>query len=189
MFRIVCHCRGCQAYARWLGRLELLDDAGGTDIVQLTPSQLRLETGVDQLDCVRLTDAGALRWHARCCRTPIANSLAQAWAPWLGMPRLFVDARQVGADALGPVRFRIHARHARAAVPGGHPTGPLSLILGTLGRSLRDAALGRARPHPLFLDGRPRVPARALTEAERAAIGLGASTQLVVRRAPARGCG
>ncbi|MCA9720767.1 MAG: hypothetical protein KC468_39255, partial [Myxococcales bacterium] len=187
--RNVCHCRGCQAYARWLRRAELLDDAGGTDIYQLTPSQLRIDAGIERLRCVQLTEAGALRWYTDCCRTPVANALAQAWVPWLGMPHLFVDAARAGGTrGRAPLGWKIHARHARAPVPGGHATGPASLVLHTLVSALRDAALGRARPNPLRIDGRPRVAPERLDDEARARLGLLPPPALARRRA-APGCG
>jgi len=34
-FRFVCYCTNCQAFARFLERPDVLDDAGGTDIVHI----------------------------------------------------------------------------------------------------------------------------------------------------------
>jgi hypothetical protein len=34
-FRFVCYCTNCQAFARFLERPDVLDDAGGTDIVHM----------------------------------------------------------------------------------------------------------------------------------------------------------
>ena len=166
VFRIVCLCRSCQAYARFLGRPDdLLDAAGGTDIYQLTAAQLRLDTGVERLACVRLTRHGPLRWYAGCCRTPVANLLAPAWVPWVGVPHAFVDGHRAGDDAYGPVRHRINARHATRPVPGAHPSGPPALVVQTLWKTVRDVLRGRARPSP-FRDarGRPLVEPTMLDE-------------------------
>lgn len=193
VFRNICHCRGCQAYARWLGLPALLDDAGGTDIYQITPRQLRLDRGTDRVRCVRLTDRGALRWYTSCCRTPVANSLDRAWLPWLGLPHLMVDGSFPGgtrAPALGPVRWRIHARHALRPVPGAHPTGPASLVLRTLWSTLLDAASGKARPHPFFVNAQPIRAPITLDDDERHALGLGPEPgSLAVRGDRALGCG
>jgi hypothetical protein len=34
-FRFICYCWDCQAFARFLGRPDVLDQAGGTDIFQM----------------------------------------------------------------------------------------------------------------------------------------------------------
>jgi len=175
--RNVCHCAGCQGYARWLDREEvMLDAAGGTDLFQLTPSQLRID-GTEQLRCVRLTPKGAVRWYTACCRTPVANTLDAAWVPWLALHHRFVDAEAVGGDtrsaALGPVAYRIHCRNARQPVPDGHPTGPVGLVVNTLIGTLWDTARGRARPNPFF-DGRELVAEiEHISEPDRQALGLG----------------
>lgn len=177
VFRIVCHCRGCQAFGRWLGRAdELLDPVGGTDVYQLTPSQLRIEQGLDQVHAVRLTPKGAVRWHAACCRTPIANTLDSPKVAWLGVHHLFVDTAATGTpsrdDAIGPARWRIHGKAATGPAPDAHPSGPMSLIARALFVGVFDTVRGRARPHPFFDDGAPISAPVVLTDAERGELGL-----------------
>ena len=41
-FRLVCYCKDCQAFARFLDRADVLDAAGGTDIVQMPPGRVDL---------------------------------------------------------------------------------------------------------------------------------------------------
>ena len=38
--RVVCYCDDCQAYAHQLGRADLLNAKGGSDIVQMAPATL-----------------------------------------------------------------------------------------------------------------------------------------------------
>ncbi|MCO4771107.1 MAG: hypothetical protein KDA24_13820 [Deltaproteobacteria bacterium] len=191
--RNICHCKGCQAYSRWLRRPELLDDAGGTDLLQITPSQLQIDQGEDQLRAVRQTPKGAVRWYTDCCRTPVANSLDAAWVPWLALSHGFVDSVQVGdtrAPELAPTRWIIHTRAALRPVEGGHPTGPASLVFSTLASTLVDTIKGRATPHPFFDGKQLRREPQLLGPGEREAIGLGdAPAPPVVRRKPAFGCG
>jgi Family of unknown function (DUF6151) len=40
--RVVCHCDDCQAFAHRLGRADLLDEHGGSDIIQIAPASLAL---------------------------------------------------------------------------------------------------------------------------------------------------
>jgi hypothetical protein len=76
-FRFVCYCEDCQAFARFLGRADVLDWAGGTDIFQMPPGRVKLTSGMDAMRCLRLSPKSrVLRWYADCCRTPIGNTAA-----------------------------------------------------------------------------------------------------------------
>ncbi|MDF1566092.1 MAG: DUF6151 family protein [Deltaproteobacteria bacterium] len=173
LYRIVCYCRWCQAYAKHLGREdELLDAQQGTHVYQFAPSQIRLLTGQEHLRCLRLTAKGAMRFHAQCCQTPIANTVEQAWVPWLGMPHLFLDGER--EPGFGPVRYRVHGRHAKDPHPAAHPKGSASLVLKTLAGMSLDYLRGNAWPSPFFdrASKKPVVDPRILRDDERAAIGL-----------------
>ena len=41
-FRLVCYCKDCQGFARFLDRADVLDAAGGTDILQMPPGRVTL---------------------------------------------------------------------------------------------------------------------------------------------------
>src|SRR5690349_6609340 len=104
--RIICMCDDCQAFAKFLGCSEVLDAHGGTDIFQLRPSQLTFTQGKQQLRCIKLKEKGMLRWYADCCKTPVANMMASAKVPFVGMPWVIMDHAQSGMSrdqALGPV--------------------------------------------------------------------------------------
>src|SRR5262245_65179137 len=47
--RVVCYCDDCQAFLHHLGRAELLDAQGGTDIVQIAPGSLSFIQGKERL--------------------------------------------------------------------------------------------------------------------------------------------
>ena len=87
--RLVCMCDDCQAYAHHLGRAEhILDRNGGTEVFQLTPSQLTLTEGREHLRCLRLKEKGLMRWYAGCCNTPVANTLASPGMDrWIDFPK------------------------------------------------------------------------------------------------------
>ena len=73
--RVVCYCRDCQAFAYFLGReADVLDELGGSEVVQILPRNLTFTQGVETLACLRLTENGLLRWYAACCSTPIGNT-------------------------------------------------------------------------------------------------------------------
>lgn len=173
--RLVCMCDDCQAYAHWLGRVDaMLDASGGTEIAQMTPSQVRITAGHDQIRCVRLGPKGLMRWYVACCRTPIANTLDKAGVPFLGLPLVFMrghEATELDA-ALGPILARIQARFGKPPFPpGSYPRGPLILILRSIRLLLSGYLRGTGRPSPLFdAQDRPLVEPLVLAPDERAVL-------------------
>src|ERR1700733_16290373 len=103
-FRFICYCMDCQAFARFLDRADVLDGAGGTDIVQMPPGRVTLTAGADALRCLCLSNRGVLRWYADCCRTPIANTAARPGFPVLGVIHSFMDQDFLDHLADGPTR-------------------------------------------------------------------------------------
>ena len=67
--RVVCYCDDCQAFAHQLGRADLLNAQGGSDIVQVAPASLAFMKGQNRIAGVRLTPKGLFRWHTTCCNT------------------------------------------------------------------------------------------------------------------------
>src|SRR5262245_39249766 len=82
--RAVCYCDDCQAFLHYLGRANMLDAHGGTDIVQVAPSSLSFDRGTDRIACVRLSPKGLYRWYASCCKTPLGNTVGPA-LPFVGI--------------------------------------------------------------------------------------------------------
>lgn len=152
--RLVCYCDDCQAYAHFLGRNDVLDERGGTDIFQIWPARVRITQGADQLRCMRLTAKGLHRWYAGCCRTPIGNTVGSARLPFVGLVHSFmahdVDG-QTRDEAVGPLRGGSQARFAIGGVPpNAHPTAPLGLILHAMSVMLRGVLARAHRPSPFF---------------------------------------
>jgi hypothetical protein len=52
--RMVCYCDDCQAFLHYLGRADLLDAHGGTDIVQIAPAALSIARGHQRIVGLRL---------------------------------------------------------------------------------------------------------------------------------------
>src|SRR5262245_12535850 len=73
--RVVCYCDDCQAALHHLGHAELLDEHGGTDIVQVAPASLAFHAGADRIVGLRLSPKGLYRWHTSCCKTPVGNTV------------------------------------------------------------------------------------------------------------------
>src|ERR1700755_366698 len=107
-FRFVCYCKDCQAFAHFLKRPDVLDAAGGTDIVQIPPRHLRLTAGADAVRCLRLSNR-VYRWYTDCCRTPIANTAGPRF-PVVGPIHSFMSDGAEGRtqdEALGTPVFWI----------------------------------------------------------------------------------
>lgn len=112
--RLICYCGDCQAFARFLGRPDVLDEWGGTDLFQFAPAKLRLSSE-DTLSCVRLSDKGMYRWYCSECKTPIGNTLTPS-VPFVGLIHSFMD---FGGDA--------GARDAALGEPIGYARGEAAI--------------------------------------------------------------
>jgi hypothetical protein len=153
-FRFVCYCTDCQKFARFLGRDDVLDSAGGTDIFQMPIGRVKLTAGTDKIRCLQYSKK-VFRWYADCCHTPIGNTAGPRF-PVIGLIHSFMDHGADGRsrdDALGAKLCRIYERSATAPLP---PDAPPPLSLGFFPK--RAATLlswwwrGLARPNPFFDD-------------------------------------
>jgi hypothetical protein len=114
--RLMCYCDDCQRYLENLGRTDLLDDYGGTEVIPVYPTEIEFVQGADKLQCNRLTKRGNNRWSATCCNSPIANT--PAGIPWVGIfHQAFTRSDESYPARLGSVRSRIHGLHARPGAP------------------------------------------------------------------------
>ena len=95
--RMICYCDDCQAFLHHLGRDDLLDAHGGTDVVQVAPASLSFVEGAERIVGVRLGPKGLFRWYASCCKTPVGNTLTPA-VPFVGIVARAFDAPDVVAD-------------------------------------------------------------------------------------------
>lgn len=167
--RAKCYCRDCQAFARALGREDVLDAEAGTDIVALLPAGVRFTDGADRLACLSLSPKGLLRWYARCCDTPIANTPRDPKVAYVGMLGHCLDRGAIDA-VVGPARIALNVGSAHgvvSATPVRTFLGVMRIMRGVLAARLR----GRHRDNPFFVDDPPRPIAepRVLTLAERTA--------------------
>ena len=156
--RIVCYCDDCQAFLHHLGRADLLDAHGGTNIVQVAPASLTFERGTERIAGLRLTPKGLYRWYASCCKTPLGNTLSPA-IPFVGVvAQAFENPDATFGAPIGAIlgKFAI----------GTPPAGSTKLNPRLLARALRMVIgwrlRGRAWPHPFF-DRATRAPSHPLT--------------------------
>jgi len=168
--RATCYCRDCQAFARTLGRSDILDAAGGTDVVALSPAGIRFTAGEEHLACLSLGPKGLYRWHSACCATPIANIPRAPGMAYVGVLSSCVADSQALDAAVG---------RSRTVVGTGSATGPVRatpyrtalVVLRTAVGILRARLRGDHRRHPFFRPGsnEPIRAPRILTREQRAA--------------------
>jgi hypothetical protein len=168
----VCYCNDCQAFAKALDRVDVLDANGGTDIFQLSQARFEFTHGVEHVAWLRLTPKGLARWYASCCNTPIGNTLASPGVPFVGVIRAFV--REPASDALGPIRARVFRECATgdaAAIPPDNQSR-WTMLLRIFGLVISWRLRGDHKRSPFFdaATGAPLKEPRILTEAERAAL-------------------
>jgi hypothetical protein len=171
--RVVCYCDDCQAYAAFLARPGITDAWGGTDVLQIAPSRVRLTNGVQALACVRLSEKGMYRWHCAECKTPLANTLSPR-VPFVSLFHTFIapDAAANARDELlGPPIGHVQTKFARGTLPN-KPESLLPVVAHCVGLLGKWWLTGAGSPSPFF-DTATRAPAvkpRILTTAERAAL-------------------
>lgn len=162
---LVCYCKDCRAFARHMGQLDALEPGGGSLIVQVVPSRLEITAGHDCIACLQLSPKGLHRWYAKCCNTPLANTVGTSKVPLAGMWRPNFET----TDEFGPV---VTLGFTKMALPGGprKDKGLARMLGGLIKRSLAGYLAGTARQSPFFLPvGAPVAVPTVLTTAERTA--------------------
>jgi hypothetical protein len=170
--RVVCYCDDCQAFAHQLGRADLLDAHGGTDIVQVAPASLKLVQGQHRIVGLRLTPNGLFRWYASCCNTPMGNVLRPA-IPFVGIvAQVFDNGMQRPDQVFGKPVGAVFGQYAIGDAPAGSTGIKLSLMLRTFRMVLGWRLRGQTWPHPYFArDTRaPIYPLTVLSHPQREAL-------------------
>jgi hypothetical protein len=129
--RAVCYCRDCQAFAHFLGKAsETLDAQGGTDVIQTLPARLTFTAGQEVLACVRLSEKGLVRWYAKCCNTPVGNTLIDYRISFIGLVHTCLQTPEKSLDSsFGPVRIRSFTTGAKGGVVKSNPLAMMGAIL------------------------------------------------------------
>lgn len=97
--RLICYCKDCRAFAHFLGKAdEVLDEQGGTEIVQVAQPRLRFSQGVDKLAAMRLSETGMIRWYASCCNSPIGNTMADHKVSFIVLIHVALDQARIAQD-------------------------------------------------------------------------------------------
>ena len=171
--RVVCYCDDCQAFLHHLGRADLLDVHGGTDIVQVAPGSYSLDRGFVAVASVWLTPKGLFRWYASCCQTPLGNTLTPS-IPFIGIAReLFRDTRETKErDAIFGKAGTNAGKFAVGDPPGVSRNLDVLLVARMFKLIVGWKLRGKAWPNPFFdrETGAPRREPTTLTPAEREAL-------------------
>lgn len=170
--RVICYCDDCQAFAHQLGRTDLLDAHGGSDIVQVAPGSLTFVQGQDRIVGLRLTRKGLFRWYARCCHTPLGNTVTPG-IPFVGIVvQALEDEAQRADDAFGRPIGAILTKFAIGEPPAGSRGIGLSLMLRAIRMVMGWRLRGRAWPNPFFnrKTRAPIYPVTVLAPSEREAL-------------------
>lgn len=154
--RIICCCDDCQSFAEYLNQeSSVLDQYGGTDIWQMPISNIQITEGIEQISSVRLSANGLYRWYAKCCNTPIGNSMGSG-VPFIGVIRNFIDNASIRDEELGINRGHIQTKFAKRQVPADLKGPPLRVILRSLSKLIVWKVKGLNRPSVFFDDkGKP----------------------------------
>jgi hypothetical protein len=170
--RVVCYCDDCQAFAHQLGRADLLNAHGGTDVVQVAPASLTFVQGQDRIVGLRLAPKGLYRWYASCCNTPVGNTLSPA-IPFVGIvAQAFEDGTQRPDDLFGKPVGAILGKYAVGDAPAGSTGIRLSLLVRAIAKVLGWRLRGRSWPHPFFKrdTSEPIYPLTVLSREAREAL-------------------
>lgn len=155
--RIICYCNDCQAFANYLERgSSILDEYGGTDIFQLSPSQVKITAGKEHIRCIRLRPKGLYRWYTNCCKTPIGNTMSAA-LPFVGMIHNFMDDGGKRDEYLGPVLAYTLVKSAKETLPDERKQGfPFKVTVRGICKLIVWKIKGLNQPSPFFNpDGTP----------------------------------
>jgi hypothetical protein len=165
--RVVCYCDDCQAYLHYLGRVDLFDPQGGTDVVQVAPASLTFHRGAERIVGLRLTPRGLYRWYSSCCKTPLGNTLGPA-VPFVGIVvQAFAGAATGPDDIFGKPIGAILGKYATGTAPEGSTKLNVRLVARAVRLVLGWRLRGQTWPHPFF-DRSTRAPSRPLTTLSRA---------------------
>jgi hypothetical protein len=147
-----------------------MDEHGGSDIVQIAPASLSFQRGVEQIAGVRLGPKGMYRWYAKCCKTPLGNTLTMG-IPFVGIVSSVFDPAKAD-EAFGRPRAKILGKFAIGTPPEGSTDMHLGFLARAIWTILGWKFGGRTWPHPFFdrATSGPAYPVTVLSSQERDAL-------------------
>jgi hypothetical protein len=121
------------------------------------------------LACIRLTEKGLLRWYARCCNTPVGNTLADLKMSFVGLVHSCLDNAGESLDeSFGPVRMRVNTKSAKGEVHSSSLAATAGFMR-VLGMLLHARLNGSYKRTAFFspVTGAPVATPKVLSRAER----------------------
>lgn len=164
--RVRCYCTDCRTFGRFLGQeSRALDSRGGTEIVQLAQGRVRFTQGLDHVAAIQLSESGLIRWYARCCNTPIGNTMRSPKWSFIGLVSACLARERLDQDFGETVAEFGTATALGESKPKQHG------VLRTIGRFARIVigarVSGSYKDTQLFTSaGKPIVGPRILSAAE-----------------------
>ena len=156
---MMCYCADCQTAARHLGQADAYLTNGGTQLFQTVPGNIHFDKGRAHLRMFRLSPNGIFRWYAKCCNTPIANTLPKSGFPFVGA------VLPAGHTGFGRISARVRTKDASARI---RESGMIATVYGIFFRAAKAAITKTGTATPFFNDtGGPVAEAEILTLEKR----------------------
>ena len=161
--RIMCCCNDCQSFAQFLKQENIvLDDYGATEIFQIPVSYVKITTGNEHIACVRLSEKGMYRWYAKCCNTPIGNTM-KAGIPFIGLIHTFVDKASIDDAELSENLGYLQTKFANKIVPLDQQASQFGVMSKIVFNLIHWKIKGLHKPSAFFHDnGKPIVEPKVL---------------------------
>lgn len=161
--RIVCCCIDCQAFAQFLKReSSILDEYGGTDIFQMPISMIKVNEGLEQIACMKLSSKGLYRWYAKCCNTPIGNTMG-ADSSFIGVIHSFMEHESTRDNDLGESMGYVEVKDSKKSVPAEQTGSVFKIVLRSIFKLTLWKVRGLNKPSVFFDDdGNPIVKPRVV---------------------------
>ena len=148
--RISCCCGDCQKFAEKLGETDsVLDQYGGTDIFQMPISHFKISRGNQQIACIKLNPKGLYRWYAKCCNTPIGNTMGPS-VPFIGVIHNFMDHTSTRDKDLGRSLGYIQTKFVKKEIPKNQQGSDFRINLRSLSKLLVWKIKGYNKPSVFF---------------------------------------
>lgn len=145
---VICYCKDCRKFCTLLGAEDALDEYGGTEIYQVPIGHVEFTDGKGMLRCHRLTEKGAYRWYAGCCKTPIGNT-GPSFLPMMGVIHACMRSKDRDT-AIGPIQFDANRQSALKPLPAERQRGNNPTFLFKFLSQMLYWKMTRSKPNPVF---------------------------------------
>ncbi len=147
------------------------DSQGGIEFVATQAQHLSFSGGTQHLACVSLSEKGLLRWYARCCNTPIGNTVRNWKFPYVGLIHTCLKADPAAYERAFPrLRMRVNTGSATTEAPTGMAFNTITALMGFVPRVMLSGFTGAYKQTPFFSApaGSPIAEVAVLSEAQKA---------------------